>query len=157
MGDSRRFDLFAKLAERHLSKELNIVDVASGKGYLQAALRQRGFKNIISWDKRKKNSSNRRGYRYGYFDYRCKEEYDALVALHPDEATDHSILYCGIRRIPGIICPCCVKPHAVSFFGSYNFQSWIKHLRSLAEKYNLSIQETVLPMDGRNFIMIMKP
>lgn len=158
MGDSRRFHLFAKLVEKHLDKELNIVDVASGKGHLQAALRELGFKNIVSWDKRKKNASNRRGgYRYGYFDYRCSEDYDAVVALHPDEGTDHAILYCGLHQIPGIICPCCIKPHAVQFFGRYDFSGWSDHLKRLAGKHNLSVQETVLPMNGRNFVMILKP
>ena len=56
MGDSRRFDLMAKLIEKHIPKGFTIGDIASGKGYLQAALRQRGYRNITSWDKRNKNA-----------------------------------------------------------------------------------------------------
>jgi len=157
MGDARRFDLFAKLADKHFDCEQNIVDVASGKGYLQAAMRQRGFKNITSWDKRKKNASNRRGYRYGYFTYDCSEKYEALISMHPDEGTDHSIIYAGLHRIPAIICPCCVKPHAQVFFGKHNFSNWINHLKRLANKYSLAVWETILPMNGKNLVLILKP
>jgi hypothetical protein len=157
MGDSRRFDLFAKLAEKHIDKRCHVVDVACGKGYLQAAMRQLGFSHITSWDKRKRTSKNRRGYRYGYFDYRCKEQYDAVVAMHPDEGTDHAILYAGLRRVPALVCPCCVKPDAVPFWGTHKFSHWVAHLKILAEKHNLFVQEYLLRMNGKNLVLILKP
>lgn len=157
MGDSRRFDLFSKLAERHLNKESHIVDVACGKGYLQAAMRQIGFKHITSWDKRKRTSKNRKGYRYGYFDYRCKDMYDGVVAMHPDEGTDHAILYAGIHQVPALVCPCCIKPHAVPFWDRHNFHNWVIHLKQLANKHSLFVQESVLRMNGKNLVLIFKP
>ena len=157
MGDVRRFDLFAKLIEKHLNKDMDIVDVASGKGYLQASLRQIGFKNITSWDKRKKNAKNRKGYRYGYFKYDCKEKYDAVVAMHPDEGTDNAILYAGLNKIPILICPCCIKWDAVVYFGKKSFNNWVEHLINLAEKNSLNIKKTKLPISGRNLVLIMNP
>jgi hypothetical protein len=158
MGDSRRFDLFAKLAEKHFKKDWKIADVACGKGYLQAAMRQRGFTNIISWDKRKKTASNRKGYRYGYFNWQCKEKYDAVIAMHPDGGTDHAILYAGKNRVPALICPCCAIGDAVAFWGQNKYPTWIKHLEKIANDRNLSIQKTNLtPMTGRRLVLILKP
>lgn len=156
MGDSRRFDLFAKLTDKHIYRETAIVDVASGKGYLQAALRQRGFSNITSWDKRKKNGKNRKGHRYGWFNWKCKEEYGAVLAMHPDEATDHAILYAGKHKVPALVCPCCVKSDAVVFWGKHTFKEWVKHLKRLADNNGLSVQEEYLPMVGKNLVLILK-
>jgi len=156
MGDSRRFDLFAQLIKKHLDKEMKIADVACGKGHLQAALYQEGFKKVTSWDKRKKTASNRRGYRYGYFHWKVKEKYDAIVALHPDEATDHSILYAAKHRIPALICPCCIKWDAVPYWGNGSrFDCWVKHLIILAEKRSMVVRQTVLKMHGRNLVLII--
>lgn len=155
MGDRRRFDLFSKLAEEHLNKDMKIIDVASGKGYLQAALRQRGFQEIISWDKRKKNASNRKGYRYGYFDWRTGEKYDAVIAMHPDEGTDHAIMYAAKHMVPALVCPCCIKPDASVYWGNHRFKNWVNHLKSLAN--NMLIQEVYLPMNGKSLVLILKP
>lgn len=157
MGAPQRFDLMAKLAEKYLPKNIAIADVASGKGYLQSALRQLGYKNITSWDKRKRNAKNRKGFRYGYFDW-CweKERYDAVVAMHPDEGTDHAILYAVKHQIPAIICPCCVKPSASMYWGVRKYEPWIKHLISLADGH-LEVQKNVLRMNGRNLVLIFKP
>ena len=47
MGDSHRFDLFAKLISTNFpNRDKRIVDVAGGKGYLRAALFQLGYKNV---------------------------------------------------------------------------------------------------------------
>ena len=157
MGDSRRFDLFAKLTERHVRKDAHIVDVASGKGYLQAALRRLGYTHVTSWDKRKKNGSNRRGYRYGYFDYRTKECYDAVLAMHPDEATDHAILYAAKHHVPALICPCCIKPSAQPYWGQHTYGAWVEYLAQTATQANLNVQETKLKMNGRSIVLILKP
>lgn len=157
MGDSRRFDLFAKLINKHIPKTAKIVDVAGGKGYLQAALRQLGYTDITSWDKRHKYAANRKGYRYGYFNWQAKEKYDAVVAMHPDEGTDHAILYAGKNRVPAIVCPCCIKPDATVFNGDHNFKTWCKHLEKLASKNGLEVIWTRLKMQGRSDVLIIRP
>lgn len=158
MGDSRRFHLFSSLASEVLDRDMRIADVSAGMGYMQRALREKGFKYVESWDKRKKRIRDKGlAYRYGYFGYDCKKKYDAVVAMHPDEGTDHAILYAGINKVPAIVCPCCVKWDAVVYHGPNKFNMWAEHLESLANKHRLSIQKTKLKMRGRNLVYIFKP
>jgi hypothetical protein len=141
---------------------MRVVDVAAGKGYLQGALRQRGFRDVESWDKRPrlaKVRANMKG-RYGYFNSQTAPAYDAVVAMHPDEATDHAIVYAGTHRVPAIICPCCVKPSAVPYSGrchSDSYGDWMRHLVKLASKYRLSVTHAALRMTGRNQVLIFRP
>lgn len=161
MGDSKRFNLFADCIKRNLSKSLDLVDVAAGKGYLQIALRERGFNSIESWDKRSKKQrrvNNKQNWRYQWFDYRsAPDHYEAVVAMHPDEGTDHAILYAAKQRVPAIICPCCIKPSASAFWEKHNYNLWIKHLVRLANKANMEVQRTVLKMNGKNDVLIIRP
>lgn len=160
MGDRRRFDLFAHLIDRNFPsyRSRPLVDVASGKGYLQAALRQHGFENIVSWDKRPRNGKPRRCYRYGYFDWKsAPRDYQLVVAMHPDEGTDHAIMYAAKHRLPFIICPCCAKPDAVPYSGKTHWQAWNKHLMHLARTKNMDVQLVELSMQGRNVVMIGRP
>lgn len=158
MGDARRFDEFAKLVERHLAKDMKIVDVAAGKGYLRAAMYQRGYRNVTCWDKRPRCAKPRSGYRYGYFDYKTAPQYDAVVAMHPDEGTDQVVLYAVTRGILAIVCPCCAKPSASTFWGSKSsYGDWTAHLEVLARKHGADVAWEKLPINGRNRVMIIRP
>ena len=159
MGDSKRFDLFGKLISKQLDPAMSIVDVAGGKGYLQASLRQLGYSKIETWDKRLATARkvHRNGYRFGYFDFKTAPKYDAVVAMHPDEGTDHCILYAGLHRVPAIICPCCIKPSAVQFWDNRNYTKWLKHLMTLAENQNLNVEQFKLPMNGKNDVLVLRP
>lgn len=157
MGDSRRFDLFARVVARNVGTSARVADVAGGKGHLQAALRQLGFSDVTSWDRRPRYAGNRRGYRYGYFDHSTAPEYDAVVAMHPDEGTDHALLYAAERRVPAVICPCCVRPSAAAYAGPGKYHAWVAHLVRLAERGGLAVTATTLPMSGRNDVLILKP
>ncbi len=157
MGDSRRFDLFAKYIEKHIHKDCKIADAASGKGYLQAALRQLGYKHITSWDKRPKNAKNRIGYRYGHFSWELDERYDCILGMHPDTATDHIIQYAIKNRVMCIVCPCCTKPSAFPFWGPYKYSEWLNHLKRTAEKGNMEVEETSLKMTGSRIVLFIKP
>lgn len=157
MGDSRRFDLFGALIARNLDPQMRIVDVAAGKGYLQANLHERGFRDVESWDKRRRMAKGRRMYRYGYFDHRTAPDYDGIVAMHPDEATDQAVLYAGERRVPAIICPCCAKPSAVAYWGRNTYGGWMEHLVTLAQRHRLDVTHTALAMSGRNQVLILRP
>lgn len=158
MGDSRRFDLMAKLAASHIPLTTHVVDVAAGKGYMQAALRERGFAAVTSWDKRPQQAKGRKFYRYGYFDFRsAPRDYGAVVAMHPDEGTDHAVMYAVKHRVPALICPCCVKPSAVMFNRRHTFHAWVEHLVSLAEAGHMEVQTAMLRMNGKNLVLILKP
>ena len=156
MGDSRRFDLFASLATRHFHKDACLVDVAGGRGYLRLALQDYGFTNITTWDIRKSHISDRSKYIHRLFDYRTAPAYEGIVAMHPDEVTDHCVLYSTKWHVPALICPCCMKPDAVSWFGQHNSTEWIKHLISLAMKGGMQVQVTQLKMVGKNVVLILR-
>lgn len=155
MGDARRFDLFAKMVATQFPcyLERNIADVAGGKGYLQAALRQIGFRHVKSWDKRRGKAHRQAFYRYGHFHWKLAPDYDLVVAMHPDEATDHVVMYSASRHIPAIICPCCIKPDASTFWNG-TYREWCQHLDKLAS--GMRTQWLTLPMQGRNDVLIMR-
>jgi hypothetical protein len=156
VGDRRRFDQFARLIQEHINKDTAILDVASGKGYLRAALYQLGYRNVTCWDKGKR-AIGRKHYRYGYFHWREKPGFGAVVAMHPDAATDHAILYAAKNRVPALICPCCIKPSAEPFWEDYNFTNWMNHLVRLAERNGMEVIKTRLPIQGRNDVLILRP
>lgn len=156
MGDPKRFDVFGK----HIAKELplnkvKIADVAGGKGYLRLSLNEKGFSNVETWDQRSKHIKGNQ--RHSLFSYEKAPEYDVVVGMHPDEATDHLILYAGIRRRIAIICPCCIKPNATAYWGRHNYSSWLEHLKHLALRYNLDCTQSKMPFIGRNDLLIFRP
>ena len=158
MGDSQRFDLFAKLVARNFpNKSARIVDVAGGKGYLKEALRELGYCNVLTMDKNRRAAKKQThlAYKYGYFNYKIQEAFDLVVAMHPDEATDHAILYAVGHRIPAFVCPCCVKPDATVFFGQHDFKRWVIHLKGLAR--GMEVQELYLKMSGKNLVLKLTP
>jgi len=155
MGDIRRFRLMADLIQGLIpNRNIRIADVAGGHAKLQATLRQSGYTNILSIDKRRKYASGRIGYRYGLFTYDIAEAFDLVVGMHPDEATDHIVIYGHKHQVPWVVCPCCVRPSAVSYGdGANDYHRWMAHLRVLGggPKRVRTIQ---LPMAGRNVVLV---
>jgi hypothetical protein len=159
MGDIRRFDRFANLVlSLYPYRDLSIADVASGKGYLSMDLNQLGYNNISLFDTRARIAKyNRLRIKYSQrlFTYTCKERFDIIIGMHPDEATDHIILYAVRNRIPFIVCPCCVKPSASQFNQNYKFWNWVAHLENLAKGF--TIKKQLLPIGGKNLVLIGTP
>lgn len=159
MGDKRRFSAFAELIREHIPQQSRLVDVAGGKGYMQAALRALGFDNILTFDKRRRLAKPHRQhmYRYAWFSYNQKEDFDAVIAMHPDQGTDHAILYAVKRDVPFLVCPCCVLPSASCYWGSRsNYAKWLDHLESLAIATHV-IERVTLPIDGRAVVLVGRP
>lgn len=154
MGDSRRFDLFAKFIRDNFPNCKNIADVAGGQGYLQIALRNYGY-NVITFDKRKgkRSITGKFEYQYRYFDSSVKGNFDLIVGMHPDEATDVIIVEAAKRNIPFAIVPCCIKPSAVVYRGQYKYDEWVKHLKNVAQKLGYDVYEKQLKMSGRNLVI----
>lgn len=160
MGDPARFREFAKVIAGQFgtSSDKRIADVAGGKGYLQSALRCQGFRNIVTFDKRPKLAKPHRRdcYRYEWFTSDHSERFDLVVAMHPDQGTDHSILY-GVRnRVPFVVCPCCILPSAATFWANKSFAGWVSHLKQLAEETH-TVSEVRMPISGRNLVLIGTP
>ena len=155
MGDPRRFHHMAGLVEQIVPASSRIADVASGKGYLRAALHQRGYRRVESWDRRPRCAGGR-GYRYGYFDWRsAPRDYDAVIAMHPDGGTDHALLYAGERGVPGLVCPCCITPSAATYWGKHSYLDWCDHLESLVVSHGGRAQWIALPIMGRNRVLLV--
>ena len=170
MGDPARFRLFADLIAREFpDRSAPIADVAGGKGYLKAALYQQGYRHVTCWDVRRRLAKGRPGQRYQRFDHaNAPRGYRLVVAMHPDEATDHVILYAAKHRVPAVVCPCCVKPSAAPYDGSSqarpwngrggdDWPHWNRHLAELARKGGLRVTTETLPMDGRNVVLVARP
>jgi hypothetical protein len=161
MGDPRRFDLFAKFILKNFPPEKyqRVADIAGGKGYLQTALRSYGY-NVTTFDKRKgrKNRPNRFQYQYRFFDHRIEEEFDLLVGMHPDEATDIIIAEAARRKTAYAIVPCCIKPTVskMKFTNAYNYTNWIKHLKDFAKELKLTVNKAYLRMTGKRLILYGK-
>jgi hypothetical protein len=155
MGDSRRFDMFAKLVKRNFNPRQYkfIADIAGGQGYLQLALKENGFENVLTFDVRR-NRLRKLNYRTRFFDESIRDEFDLIVGMHPDEATDVIIAEAAKRKIPFVICPCCIKPTATVFWGSHAFGSWFDHLKRFAMKLGFICTEEKLPMNGKSWCLI---
>lgn len=156
MGDNRRFSLFASMiaVQFPADKYRRVADVAGGKGYLQVALQEHGY-TVTTFDRR-----NRRAVRYGpnyqyrYFGPGVRDEFDLLVGLHPDEATDVIIVEAARRRLPFAVCPCCVMPNQIAFWEHANYKNWIAHLTREATRRGFTVDELQLRMSGRSRVLI---
>jgi len=152
VGDSRRYHEFAKFIAKNFSdRSLRIADVAGGKGYLQLSLRELGYQNVKTFDKRYKRL-HKINYQYGWFSYDTNEHFDLVVGMHPDEGTDHIIEYAKKNQSNFVVCPCCVKPSARPFTSpKSDFANWLNHLKRLANGFRLG--ETQLRISGKNTIL----
>lgn len=151
MGDTRRFDLFADFIKSNFPNCNKVADIAGGKGYLQIALKERGF-NVTTFDKRK-YKANKINYQYRYFDSTVKENFDLMVGMHPDEATDVIIVEAAKRSIPFAIVPCCIMPNAIPYWGQHSYKQWIEHLKKSAQKLGYQVYEKQLKMNGCNLVL----
>lgn len=136
---------------------MKIADVAGGKGYLRLALSEHGFNDVTTWDKRKKRlKKGNQIYRWFLYD-QAPSDYDAIIGMHPDEGTDHIIMYAAKHRVPFILCPCCIKPNAVAYWGNHKYQNWLNHLENMCKRHNIETVHTILKMNGKNDVIIGRP
>ena len=152
MGDRRRFDLFAELIRKNFNpaQYKSIADVAAGKGYLQVALREKGFKEVRSFDLRRKVFHGL-DYRRILFDSTIPGKFDLICGMHPDEATDVIIDTAARLRIPFVLCPCCTRSTVTIYWGAkLSFKGWYNHLVRFAKIKGFEVQEIRLHMNGRN-------
>ncbi len=155
MGDSKRFALLAEYIARnfHSSKYKHVADIAGGKGQLQQELRRLGYE-VTTFDKRHKHiKSNKIQYKFKYFSSAIKEEFDLLIGLHPDDATDIIIDEAIKREIPFVVVPCCIKPTVTTFKGQQDYKAWVNHLKFFAMRRGYKVEEYQLKMDGKNILL----
>lgn len=152
MGDSRRFEETVKFIQRNYKQSLNILDVAGGGGTLSVLLSRAGYSTTIvdphillsQKDKLRYNIKTIKSKFNFEFDI---SDYDLIVGLHPDGATEHIIKAAVIQSKPFIVIPCCIIPQFTKM--KYDFNTWIKYLRSMSSR----ILECQLPMTGKNIVL----
>lgn len=158
MGDPRRFDLFGRLIVELFppNQYRRVADIAGGKGYLQTNLRERGY-DVTTYDERqgRRDRPGRFQYRYQLFGSHVKEDYDLLVGMHPDEATDVIINEAAKRKIPFAVVPCCVRPIVLQsvFRDKHSYTNWIVQLKALAERNGYEVKEKKLKMMGKSLVL----
>ena len=164
MGGRRRFDLFADLILRQFPATANaaaalpIADIAGGKGQLRAAFQSRGIHNITTWDKRRSVPAHKPGFRRAWFDHRtAPNDYGLVLGMHPDEGTDHIVLFAAKNRVPFAVCPCCVKPSAAPFHGEREYEAWCRHVAGLARAGGMRVDVLRLAMKGCSNVVIGRP
>lgn len=127
------------------------------RGYLNAELHRRGYRRVVTYDTRHDRWTARRHYRYGLFSAAEPDEFDVVVGMHPDGATDEAIAYAIERRCPFAIVPCCVQPSAYPFAGPRDYTVWLAHLVDLATRGGLAVERATLGIRGRNMVLVGRP
>lgn len=165
MGDVRRFDVFARFIASQIPerkrKDLRVADVAAGKGYLSFALREHGFRCITPFEPspRKGGQVRRLGIQVRNFE---GGEFDLIVGMHPDEATDVILDVAAKTKARAIVVPCCVRPVRWTFWGNQgphrdadtnHFRAWVTHLKRESDRRGLRLNEALLEMTGRNVVL----
>ena len=129
-----------------------LFDVAAGAGKLGRQLEARGFGPVHL-------AESRRG---SPLDWRfARRDLELVVAMHPDEATDHAVLLAGACGAALAVCPCCVKPDAVPFRhdgnGLREKSRWRRHLEGLARASGLRTEWAALDMSGDALVLLGSP
>jgi|ERR1035437_639563 hypothetical protein len=155
MGDLRRHHVFANfIAEHWPDRSLSIADVAGGTGHLNSALRQLGYNNVITFDKRSnQRSTNRRNFRFQLFSEKVKDNFDLVIGMHPDGGTDEAINWAINHRVPFAVVPCCVIPSAWNYWGERQYGAWLRHLSQQIVLRGIVPLETGLAIVGRNIVL----
>lgn len=165
MGDKRRFSVFADFIADELNRctavflpkqELRIADVAAGKGQLTWALKERGFVHVTPFEPypRKGGHVRRLGMHVREFTPELAKNFDVVVGMHPDGATDCILSGCALYKKLVFIVPCCTRPNAWSYWGPKQSQTaWRAHLVERSEKAGLFLSEGRLRMTGANVVL----
>jgi len=149
MGDRARHRVFADyIADRWPDRSMRVADVAGGHGSLNAELWRRGYRSVTTFDKRRGRWTERPHYRYGDFTVADAAEFDLLVGMHPDEATDVILAASGVHDVPAVVVPCCPRPTVWDYTGRGQ-DEWIAHLR-----HHSGAHEDLLPMRGANRVLV---
>lgn len=166
MGDDRRFEVLAEFVARNFpsARFPRVADVAGGTGMLSMELlrrsysptvidpRRSGLPKRVRKQERKSALKTGRLLRPKFLNVEVVEadlsEFDLLVGLHPDEATEP--LARLATQKPVVLVPCCNKGFGVMSHGSPNAADTVRRIwKSLGVPY----RETLLPITGKNVVL----
>ncbi len=138
MADKRRFSLFARFLVEKFSAP-RIFDVAGGQGRLNAELTLRG-RQVTTFDRKHKHLPVSYAERIFTLEEPCA--CDLVVGLHSDGATRIIIDYAACHRVPFAVVPCCAD-------NGMSYKPWVRCLAEHARAAGFTVDEAVLPMEGR--------
>ena len=142
MGDSRRFDVTAAFIAKNF-RPCRVADVAGGKGEMSTALRKYGFDCTVI-DTRKGAG------RCAKFTLAMVTDYDLLVGLHPDGATE-TLAQAALSGKPVVIVPCCQFWQGIDSHGATGM---VDTIRRYWRKHKIDFWETQLKMNGKNVVLV---
>lgn len=159
MGDSRRFEVVADFVQRNFPPPQKTADVAGGQGCLSYILAQNGYDCSVidprktDLSKKERQLSRRKGIQFNRirskFNANMAEEYDLIIGLHPDEATEE---ICQAAKVkPVILVPCCKYWNGIENHGSPGLAETIRHF---FKKNKIEWWETLLRMNGKNLVFV---
>lgn len=162
MGDRDRAAIFASFVSDTFPRATSIADVAGGHGDLSYWLALSGRDPTIidprsarlpkrmQRDLRKRqhrgeqvNPIRRMVERVEHVDL---SQFDLVAALHPDQATEPTVLACHASGTDFAIVPCCVFPLGQT---RYTQEGWVNYLMSLAP----GSCRALLPISGANLVI----
>lgn len=158
MGDERRHSEFAKVVIKQFPKAKNIINVADGKGILSRKLANKGF-TVLAVEKKPRfigKNHNRIDYKKMLFSEQSNlPEADAIIGMHPDEATGEIIGYAINNKIPFAVVPCCLLGKFSENVEDY--KSWLNKLERTANIHGFTTNRIQLKISGKNIAIIGKP
>ena len=108
MGDSNRFIIFADFIQKHFNNCEKILDVAGFLGWLTYELIKRGYQVTVIDPKIKIKNNNVSKIKKYYNDEIDISDYDLIVGLHPDGATEYIVKNAIQNNKRFAVIPCCV-------------------------------------------------
>ena len=166
MGDDRRFSVLADFVRRNFPPERlpRVADVAGGTGLLTLELLRRGYKPVVIDPRRSglpksiRKQERKAALKTGKFlrpiflnrpvGQADLADFDLLVGLHPDEATEPLAELAAEK--PVVLVPCCNKGFGIASHGSPNATETV---RRIWKRLRLDWRETLLPMTGKNVVL----
>jgi hypothetical protein len=160
--DRRRFRAFADFIHNTFPGHPRIADVAGGRGDLSYHLHELGLDSTIVDNRparpspwihralRKKSRAQGKLTQLARLVAKVEDidlhDYDLIVGLHPDEATEHIVLSAVKHGRAFAVVPCCVFPlDGVK----RSRQDWQDYLASLAP----GTKTATLPINGANVVL----
>lgn len=159
MGDPRRFEVMARFVEANFPPPRRVADVAGGQGNLSLLLVERGYDCTVidprstALSKRERQYSRRKRLAFQRakmcFQPELAEDFDLVVGLHPDGATE-AICHAALIR-PVVLVPCCRYWRGIESHGSPDLAETV---RRCFRRLGVEWWETFLQMNGKKLVFV---
>ena len=151
MGDERRNVIFAHWIKVNFPRCKSVLVVADGHGELARKLANYGLQVTVVEKQPRFVGRDHSGINYlqGEFDRNYPVEQDLAVAMHPDEATEETILAAEKSSKPWAVVPCCIKGKSAPFC-SGGYKEWLDKLSSLSHR---PVGRGTLRIRGKNIVL----